>query len=225
MTGDAVAEPGPLAITKPRPWWCRGPLLPSAPPAIGTACAVRAGEGLRQHLPRCRLPVHGLRPALRGAARKAVLAAGLADVAVRRVGCLGLCAAGPLVEVPEVGRLFERVQPAGTVSGGDLLLTLAGKRLGGRSIAGDPFFSSQVRVVLERCGSVDPESLEDYVASGGYEALSKAVTTKTPDEVIAEVVGSGLRGEGRSWLPDGPQMEDGGEGCGRCGREVRRLQC
>jgi bidirectional [NiFe] hydrogenase diaphorase subunit len=137
------------------------------------------------------------------ALREGVLAAGLADVAVRRVGCLGLCAAGPLVEVPEQGRLFERVQPGGPVQEGDLFLSLAGERLGGRSVAADPFFSSQVKVVLERCGSVDPESLEDYVASGGYEALAKAMTTMTPDDVIGEVVDSGLRGRGGAGYPTG----------------------
>ncbi len=131
------------------------------------------------------------------------LATGLEDVAVRRVGCLGLCAAGPLVEVPEQGRLFEHVRSGGTASEEELWLSLTGEKLGGRSTAADPFFSSQVKVVLERCGSVDPESLEDYVASGGYEALAKAVTTMTPDDVIAEVIGSGLRGRGGAGYPTG----------------------
>lgn len=135
--------------------------------------------------------------------RERVLASGLGDVAVRRVGCLGLCAAGPLVGVPEQGRLFEHVRPGDPAAAGDLLGALAGQRQGGRSVAGDPFFSHQMKVVLERCGSVDPESLEDYVASGGYGALAKAATTMTPDEVIAEVVRSGLRGRGGAGYPTG----------------------
>ncbi len=135
--------------------------------------------------------------------RAAVLARGLHDVAVRRVGCLGLCAAGPLVEVPEQGRLFERVHPGEPKRTEDLVSSLAGETVAGRSVAADPFFSHQVKVVLERCGTVDPERLEDYVATGGYEGLSKALTSMTPEEVIAEVVRSGLRGRGGAGYPTG----------------------
>jgi bidirectional [NiFe] hydrogenase diaphorase subunit len=137
------------------------------------------------------------------ALREAVLARGLDDVAVRRVGCLGLCAAGPLVEVPEQGRLFERVHPGEPERTEELLSSLAGETVGGRSVATDPFFSHQVKVVLERCGTVDPERLEDYVATGGYEPLAKAVTTMAPEDVIADVVRSGLRGRGGAGYPTG----------------------
>jgi bidirectional [NiFe] hydrogenase diaphorase subunit len=137
------------------------------------------------------------------ALRDRIVAAGLEDVAVRRVGCLGLCAAGPLVEVPEQGRLFDHVEAGDDGSMDALVATLAGGEPGGRAISEDPFFSHQVKVVLERCGQVDPERIEDYVATGGYEALTKAVTTMTPEEVIAEVVRSGLRGRGGAGYPTG----------------------
>ena len=151
------------------------------------------------------------------ALREAVLARGLDDVAVRRVGCLGLCAAGPLVEVPEQGRLFERAHPGEPERTEELVSSLAGETLGGRSVATDPFFSHQVKVVLERCGTVDPERLEDYVATGGYEALAKALTTMAPEDVIAEVVRSGLRGRGGAGYPTGLKWRtvakaDGAEG-------------
>ena len=108
-----------------------------------------------------------------------VTARGLTDVAVKRVGCLGLCAAGPLVAVPETGRLFDHV-----AAGDDAVLDgvvdgLAGGE-GGRPIATDPFFSHQVKVVLEHCGQIDPERVEDYVAVGGYQSLTKAVTDHDP---------------------------------------------
>jgi len=137
------------------------------------------------------------------ALRDRVVARGLDDVAVRRVGCLGLCAAGPLVDVPEQGRLFEHVVADDPGPLDALVASLAGAQGGGRSVATDPFFSHQVKVVLERCGTVDPERLEDYVASGGYEALAKVVSTMAPDDVIAEVVRSGLRGRGGAGYPTG----------------------
>jgi bidirectional [NiFe] hydrogenase diaphorase subunit len=152
--------------------------------------------------------------------REAVLARGLDDVAVRRVGCLGLCAAGPLVEVPEQDRLYEHVGPGEPGRTADLVSSLAGEARGGRSVGVDPFFSRQVKVVLERCGRVDPESLEDYVASGGYEALVKAVTTMAPDGVIAEVVSSGLRGRGGAGYPTGLKWRTVAKAAGTDGKFV-----
>ncbi|HTV10327.1 MAG TPA: NuoF family protein [Acidimicrobiales bacterium] len=133
----------------------------------------------------------------------------LKDVAVRRVGCLGLCAAGPLVAVPEQGRLFDYVAAEGPDGPARVVAALEsgpyepGTPEGGRQVDQDPFFAHQVKVVLERCGAIDPESLEDYLASGGYEALVKAVTEMSRDEVISEVVNSGLRGRGGAGYPTG----------------------
>ncbi|MGA3219181.1 MAG: NuoF family protein [Acidimicrobiales bacterium] len=135
--------------------------------------------------------------------RDRVVAAGLDDVAVRRVGCLGLCAAGPLVEVPEGHRLFEHCRADDPATVDLLMANLAGPVTGGRAVDDDPFFSHQVKVVLEHCGRVDPESIGDYVAAGGYGALSKAVGEMTPDQVVSEVVRSGLRGRGGAGYPTG----------------------
>jgi bidirectional [NiFe] hydrogenase diaphorase subunit len=154
------------------------------------------------------------------AVRDGVVAAGLEDVAVRRVGCLGLCAAGPLVEVPEERRLFERCQVSDPASVQLLLADLAGTAQGGRDVDEDPFFSHQVKVVLENCGRVDPESLEDYVAVGGYEALSKAVTTLKPDDVVNEVVRSGLRGRGGAGYPTGLKWRTVAKAAGPNGKFV-----
>ena len=87
-----------------------------------------------------------------------VTAAGLTDVAVKRVGCLGLCAAGPLVEVPESGRLFERVSPDDL---GGLVDALGAVTPGAPRIPPAPFFARQVRVATENSGRVDPEDLDD----------------------------------------------------------------
>ena len=146
------------------------------------------------------------------ALRDAVLARGLDDVAVRRVGCLGLCAAGPLVEVPEQGRLFERSDPGEPERTEELVSSLAGETVGGRSVAADPFFSHQVKVVLERCGTVDPERLEDYVATGGYEALAKALTTMAARRRDRRSRPQRVARPGRGGLPDRAQMADCGQG-------------
>jgi bidirectional [NiFe] hydrogenase diaphorase subunit len=106
------------------------------------------------------------------------------------------------VEVPERGRLFDHVDTGSEESLDALVATLAGGE-GGRDVASDPFFAHQVKVVLERCGKIDPDRIQDYVASGGYEALTKAVTTMTPAEVVAEVTRSGIRGRGGAGYPSG----------------------
>jgi bidirectional [NiFe] hydrogenase diaphorase subunit len=125
---------------------------------------------------------------------------GLDDVAVKRVGCMGLCAAGPLVQIPETGTLFERVRP-GQV--GHILDALAAVTPDTPRESPQPFFARQLRLVTENSGVVDPESIEDYIAHGGYQALRKALTSMTPAEVRDEIVKSGLRGRGGAGYPTG----------------------
>jgi bidirectional [NiFe] hydrogenase diaphorase subunit len=127
---------------------------------------------------------------------------GLTDLAVKRVGCLRLCAAGPLVEIPERGRLFEAVDPRSPEAIESVVDALDGAE-GGRSTADDPFFARQMRIVLANSGLVDPEEIDDYMAHGGYEALKQAVTTLRPYEVLEEIVHSGLRGRGGAGYPTG----------------------
>jgi bidirectional [NiFe] hydrogenase diaphorase subunit len=124
---------------------------------------------------------------------------GLTDVAVRRVGCLGLCAGGPLVAVPEHDRLFERVSSPETVNA--LADVLAGGATGGGKPS--PFFTQQRKVVLENSGRIDPENIEDYLAHDGFRALTTAVTSMLPAEVLDEVTRSGLRGRGGAGYPTG----------------------
>ena len=124
----------------------------------------------------------------------------LADVAVKRVGCLGLCAAGPLVQVPETGQLFRHVTPDGL---GPIVETLRTAQPTGEVEILEPFFSRQVRIVTENSGVVDPESLEDYVARGGYTALRRVLTELKTAEVRDEITRSGLRGRGGAGYPTG----------------------
>jgi NADH:ubiquinone oxidoreductase subunit F (NADH-binding) len=79
------------------------------------------------------------------------------------------------------------------------------------------FFKKQERVVLHNCGHINPERIEDYITAGGYEALRRAVTEMTPDEVINEVKSAGLRGRGGGGFPAALKWEicrrsDGGPG-------------
>ncbi len=66
-----------------------------------------------------------------------------------------------------------------------------------------PFFTKQVKVVLSETGQIDPESLEDYLAHGGYTALAKALSEMTPESICDEILRSGLRGRGGAGFPTG----------------------
>jgi bidirectional [NiFe] hydrogenase diaphorase subunit len=117
----------------------------------------------------------------------------LSDVAVKRVGCLGLCAAGPLVRIPETGELFTNVRPDDV---GPIVAALAAVTPGGEPVDQPAFFSRQTRIATEHSGRIDPESLEDYVAVGGYATLRRVLGSMTPAEVRDQVTKSGLRGRG-----------------------------
>ncbi|MCS6770802.1 MAG: NADH-quinone oxidoreductase subunit NuoF [Kiritimatiellae bacterium] len=125
----------------------------------------------------------------------------LDGVQVRGVGCLGLCAEGPLVLVEPSGLLYQRVKPE---DAGELLDALEGAPLKRLECPTDvPFFRAQKKIVLENAGVIDPENLEDYLAAKGYEGLIRALTDMTPADVIAEVTTSGLRGRGGGGYPTG----------------------
>jgi bidirectional [NiFe] hydrogenase diaphorase subunit len=127
------------------------------------------------------------------------------QIEVRGSCCLGLCARGPLVRVEladDAEALYERVT---TESAADISQTLldGGRPSTSELDLGAPFFTRQVRIVTANAGRIDPESIEDYLGAGGYEALSKAVTAMSPEEVVGEVARSGLRGRGGAGFPSG----------------------
>src|SRR5271165_659735 len=121
---------------------------------------------------------------------------------VKGVGCMGLCAAGPLVEVNSAkATMYQSVVPE---DAGAIVESL-GKEPVERLVLSteQPFFLGQKKIVLENSGIIDPERIEDYIAAGGYEAMVTALTTMTPLEVIDEVKKSGLRGRGGAGYPTG----------------------
>jgi NADH:ubiquinone oxidoreductase subunit F (NADH-binding)/NAD-dependent dihydropyrimidine dehydrogenase PreA subunit len=133
---------------------------------------------------------------------------------VVEVGCIGLCVEEPLVDVQLPGRprlSFPRVTDQevdgllGAVFGASPWpkAPLAQFRQDGTAswegvpfLDEHPFFAPQTRLVLANCGLVDPSSLDDYLARGGYAALAKALRDQTPADVCAVVERSGLRGRG-----------------------------
>jgi bidirectional [NiFe] hydrogenase diaphorase subunit len=133
-------------------------------------------------------------------ARLSEMLSGDAGIRVKKVGCLGLCAAGPLVEIAETGQLFEHVTPDTVQPIADALRAVAPDAV--RQPQG-PFFEKQVRVATENFGIVDPESLEDYIGQGGYRALRRVLSEMTASEVRDAVGASGLRGRGGAGYPTG----------------------
>jgi len=116
------------------------------------------------------------------------------------VGCMGLCAEGPLVSTGN-GTMYQHVTAA---DAGAILDGVEGNTSGRLICRTDvPFFQRQKKIVLENSGVVDPERIEDYIGSTGYSALVRALTEMTPSEVVQEVVKSGLRGRGGAGYPTG----------------------
>jgi bidirectional [NiFe] hydrogenase diaphorase subunit len=119
---------------------------------------------------------------------------------VRRTGCMGLCAAGPLVLIEPEETLYQHVNPghADIIAG-----SLGGKPIPELQCELREHFDQQVHVVLENSGRIDPEKIDDYIARDGYRALLTALNDMTPNGVIRQITESGLRGRGGGGYPTG----------------------
>ena len=141
---------------------------------------------------------------------------------VLQVGCIGLCYVEPLIEVIKPGmpsvfygnltpELIPEIIKDYLVNGNprsDLALGTRGEGTldGIPSLFDLPVLKPQVRISLRNCGNIDPESIDHYVASGGYDGLAKALKMK-PQEVIDETKKSGLRGRGGAGFPTGVKWQ------------------
>ena len=138
------------------------------------------------------------------------------EVKVIRTGCFGLCEAGPVVIVYPEGTFYSRVKPENV----DEIVTehlLKGRKVehlvytdhatheqdATKALEDIGFYKHQMRVALRNCGVIDPENIDEYLAMDGYKALEKVLTKMTREEVIDEVLKSGLRGRGGGGFPTG----------------------
>jgi bidirectional [NiFe] hydrogenase diaphorase subunit len=119
---------------------------------------------------------------------------------VRRTGCMGLCAAGPLVLVDPDEILYQHAH-AGDAD--KIAASLGGEPVAELQCNLRAHFDEQVHIVLENSGHIDPEKIDDYIAHDGYKALLKALTEMTPKDVIQQITDSGLRGRGGGGYPTG----------------------
>ena len=147
---------------------------------------------------------------------KEIAAAGLTDeVKVVKTGCFGLCALGPIMIIYPEGSFYSEVKPsdAHEIVQEHLLKGRIVKRLlyqetvqegnNVKSLNETNFYAKQHRVALRNCGVINPENIDEYIAVDGYAALGKVLTEMTPQQVIDEILASGLRGRGGAGFPTG----------------------
>lgn len=151
--------------------------------------------------------------------KEEIIARHLEDtVEVIPTGCMGPCNQGPLVKYLPEQTIYQKVncdnisqvvqsQLVDKKPLEDLLLFSDSRETPFVNATEDPFFKRQQKIALKNCGDINPESIEDYLAAGGYQALDKSLFILSPEEVIAEVKQSRIRGRGGAGYPTGLKWE------------------
>ncbi len=157
---------------------------------------------------------------IREAMEKELEAVGLSEeVKMVQTGCFGLCASGPIMIVYPEGTFYARVavEDVKEIVNEHLLKGRVVERLLHKeedhpeaqalSLAETTFYKKQHRVALRNCGVINPENIDEYIATEGYQALGKVLTTMKPQEVIDVISASGLRGRGGGGFPTGTKWK------------------
>jgi NADH-quinone oxidoreductase subunit F len=163
----------------------------------GTGCQASRSEAIAENL------------------RELVTEAGMEEqVEVSISGCFGFCEQGPVVEIFPDDVFYVRVEPEDAEA--IFEEHLQADRIVRRLLYEEPglqekvvtqhemsFYKKQQRIALRNCGLINPERMEEYLANEGYRGLGRALTEMSPDEVIEELIASGLRGRGGGGFPTG----------------------
>lgn len=144
------------------------------------------------------------------------------DAVIEPTGCIGFCAREVIVDVKLPGEArvsYCEITPKNVSK--LIQTTLVEKEIFSEKLLGahaphsknipllndDPFFKQQVKLVLKNCGVINPVSIDAYIAGGGFSAIDKALRRMKPEEVISEVLQSGLRGRGGAGFPTGRKWD------------------
>ena len=138
------------------------------------------------------------------------------DVQVVITGCFGLCEKGPIVKMLPDNTIYTEVKPVNVTEIIDEHI-IKGRKVKSL-LPADPYkgktdnknmdsFKKQIRIALKNCGFINPEVIDEYIASNGYEALGKALMEYTPEQTIDIIKKSGLRGRGGGGFPTGLKWE------------------
>ena len=137
------------------------------------------------------------------------------EVLVVKTGCFGLCALGPIMIVYPEGAFYAQATPEGVarvveehIKNGNVVTDLLYQETVHEdgsiiSLSETAFYKKQLRIALRNCGVIDPENIKEYIATDGYQALAKVLTSMSQDDVINVLLASGLRGRGGAGFPTG----------------------
>ncbi|MFP4617478.1 MAG: NADH-quinone oxidoreductase subunit NuoF [Spirochaetaceae bacterium] len=148
---------------------------------------------------------------VKSALEKEIEKAGLA-ITVKETGCLGPCAAGPVIQIKPEDVFYEGVTTGDAaeivsthLKEGKIVEHLCHRNYSnGKKVehtGENDFYKGQERIVLRNCGTVDPHNLNEFIGIGGYSALEKALKDMTPEQIVKEMKDSGLRGRGGAGFP------------------------